>query len=338
MKNNMKSIIVVISIAAVILSVFVTTASIAESSSVRNADGIITNPQGYVTVLTLNPTWSPGGACLEPFSSVTGYLGTPEWEHHTVDLSAYDHKIVNLRFYFDTRDSLFNKFEGWYVDNIELDGFSDDVESGNIGWTIKGSHATPAWHISTQRSAVTATHSWLYEDETLGTFQAGPSPGDCSDQRNRGTLTSPMICLGSSPKLEFDTLWEIESVAPNAFDMMRVQIEIKHPWAKINKKLNALIGDVNAATVPNILKQRLIDKLEYAKELKENAKEEYEACNVDAATKKLSVAKNEVESFESMVKITRRISQTDKDAFLKDSAEIKVKMDTLIGCLSKCNS
>jgi hypothetical protein len=38
--------------------------------------------------------------------------------------------------------------------------------------------------------------------------------------------------------------------------------------------------------------------------LKDNAKEEYEAGNVEASKKKLGVAKSQVESFASMVKIT----------------------------------
>ena len=82
--------------------------------------------------------------------------------------------------------------------------------------------------------------------------------------------------------------------------------------------------------MPNIIKQRLIDKLEYVKELKENAKEECEAGNFDAATKKLGVAKNQVESFASMVKITRRISAVDKASFLAESVLIKGKIDRLI--------
>ena len=101
-------------------------------------------------------------------------------------------------------------------------------------------------------------------------------------------------------------------------------------WIGTNKELDKLIEKVDAATMPNIIKQRLIGKLEYAKKLKDNAKEEYEAGNVEAAKKKLGVAKNQVESFESMVKITRRISPAYKKAFLKESALIKEKIDCLI--------
>ena len=107
-------------------------------------------------------------------------------------------------------------------------------------------------------------------------------------------------------------------------------VECPDPWEEINEELDSLKGNVSNATMPSIIKHRLIDKLEYAKALKDNAKEECEAGNFDGATKKLGVAKSQVESFASMVKITRRISSADKASFLADSAEIKGKIQTLI--------
>ena len=101
-------------------------------------------------------------------------------------------------------------------------------------------------------------------------------------------------------------------------------------WIGTNKELDELIGKVDAADMPNIIKNRLIDKLEYAKKLKDNAHEEYEAGNIEAAKKKLGVAKDQVESFEKIVKITRRISPADKKEFLTESALIKAKIDCLI--------
>ena len=80
----------------------------------------------------------------------------------------------------------------------------------------------------------------------------------------------------------------------------------------------------------SIIKHTVIDKLEYAKELKDNAKEECKAGNFEGAKNKLGVAKNQVESFASMVKITRRISAVDKASFLAESAEIKGEISELI--------
>ena len=114
-------------------------------------------------------------------------------------------------------------------------------------------------------------------------------------------------------------------------DTDTVDITVSSLWDKINEELDVLIEKVNATTMPNIIKNRLIDKLVYAKALKDNAHEECEAGNFDAATKKLGVAKNQVESFASMVRITRRISAADKASFLADATEIIGNIDRLIG-------
>ena len=37
-----------------------------------------------------------------------------------VDLSMFTGRTVRLRFLWDTRDGLFQKFEGWFVSGIEL--------------------------------------------------------------------------------------------------------------------------------------------------------------------------------------------------------------------------
>ena len=101
----------------------------------------------------------------------------------------------------------------------------------------------------------------------------------------------------------------LQFIKPSPYDIgIRARAGKINPWAAINTELDALITNVSAADMPNFLKNRLIAKLEYAKDLKDNAKEECEAGNFDAATKKLGVAKDQVESFASMVKITRRIS------------------------------
>jgi hypothetical protein len=124
---------------------------------------------------------------------------------------------------------------------------------------------------------------------------------------------------------------QVENATEFAESMCEKFIQVvPDDWAEINKELDALIGNVSNATMPDIIKQRLVDKLVYAKELKENAHEECLADNFDAATKKLGVAKNQVGSFASMVKITRRISAADKASFLADATEIIGKIQALI--------
>jgi PKD repeat protein len=127
------------------------------------------------------------------------------------------------------------------------------------------------------------------------------------------------------------TVYEADGDSDSEIKIEYINVtEFMDPWAEINNELDALIEKVNAADMPNIIKQRLVDKLGYAKALKDNAHEECEAGNFDAATKKLGVAKNQVESFASMVEITRRISVVDKASFLANAAEIIEKIDKLI--------
>ncbi len=45
-----------------------------------------------------------------------------KWENRHVNLSSYIGKRIYLRFDFDSIDSRYNKFEGWYLDNITVCG------------------------------------------------------------------------------------------------------------------------------------------------------------------------------------------------------------------------
>ena len=55
-------------------------------------------------------------------------LNQGEWIKETIDLSGYAGNIVLLRFQFDTIDSLYNYYEGWYVDDVIVSG------GGTIDW------------------------------------------------------------------------------------------------------------------------------------------------------------------------------------------------------------
>lgn len=106
-----------------------------------------------------------------------------------------------------------------------------------------------------------------------------------------------------------------------------------NPWTEINAELDELTAKVNAATMPSIIKRILVDKLEYAKRLVENGKIAHEAGNDAQAKKYLGVAKNKIESFEHIVKITRQIKPEDQEIFLRESAKIKERINALIESL-----
>jgi hypothetical protein len=44
------------------------------------------------------------------------------WVQATVDLSSYAGQSVHIRFYFDTKDAIYNSYEGWYLDEIAING------------------------------------------------------------------------------------------------------------------------------------------------------------------------------------------------------------------------
>ena len=138
--------------------------------------------------------------------------------------------------------------------------------------------------------------------------------------------------------------WVLGRLEPNEQVSVRILLAIHNPrldaapdyvdpWKEINDELDELIKKVKAATMPSTIKPSLVDRLEHAKTLMENAKTAHEAGNDAQAKTYLGVAKSQVGFFESMVKITRRISEADKKEFLRESSKIMEKIDTLIESL-----
>ncbi len=91
--------------------------------------------------------------------------------------------------------------------------FSDDMESGENGWSAVGTN--DLWHLSEHR-ANSPTHAWYYGDEDTRTYD--------TDSANSGTLTSPPIDLSINTDvlLTFYEWSELESSA--VFDRTRVQL------------------------------------------------------------------------------------------------------------------
>lgn len=68
-----------------------------------------------------------------------------KWRTETVDLLAYEFMIIRLRFQFDTVDSLFNQFEGWFVDDVEIiaSTASNKPPIADIGGPYAGTEGYP---------------------------------------------------------------------------------------------------------------------------------------------------------------------------------------------------
>ena len=62
------------------------------------------------------------------------------WQKEFVDISAFDFSSVKIRFHFDTRDFILNKFEGWYIDNVTIVGLKSVNKSptAKIGGPYSG--------------------------------------------------------------------------------------------------------------------------------------------------------------------------------------------------------
>ena len=52
--------------------------------------------------------------------SLESRLSTPQWVGRSLDLSAFAGKSIQVRFAFDSADALFNQYEGWYVDDVNV--------------------------------------------------------------------------------------------------------------------------------------------------------------------------------------------------------------------------
>jgi hypothetical protein len=181
------------------------------------------------TVESLNPASDPLGGCLDSYDSGSGLNGIPQKVTDTADLSAYDGQPIELRFSFATGDALYNAFQGWYLNNIQVTGtsgsaFSDVVAAGDMNFIALGDHGVaPGWHVT--NSNATMGTAWWYGNDATGTYQTPGSADTCNDiTPNQGTITTPVFTLGTNSQLSFDTLWQIEGVNSASFDQMDVQV------------------------------------------------------------------------------------------------------------------
>lgn len=75
----------------------------------------------WTNVANLNPVNDLDGASFVPHTSQG--LGVPaKWQKHILDLSNYCGSHINIRFFFETRDKLYNGFRGWFIDDISVKG------------------------------------------------------------------------------------------------------------------------------------------------------------------------------------------------------------------------
>ncbi|MBI5022138.1 MAG: immune inhibitor A [Ignavibacteriales bacterium] len=124
---------------------------------------------------------------------------TEGWMISNLDLSAYAGSVINLRFYFDTGDNLYNEFPGWYVDDVIIFDQSGMItgkkyfDENQNGLKEYNEHGLKEWLItatSSQISLTTRTNYWgkywlpvplgtytVTEQNQAGWTQTGPPGG-----------------------------------------------------------------------------------------------------------------------------------------------------------------
>lgn len=93
-----------------------------------------------------------------------GITGSNGWVHASFDLSAFGGQTVLLRFRYETDMAV--QGLGWTIDDISINGFSDDVEIGNQGWN------TNSWKIFEGTANIETFHYYMAEWRTPRGFDA----------------------------------------------------------------------------------------------------------------------------------------------------------------------
>lgn len=93
------------------------------------------------------------------------------WKVSTLDLTGYANQTINLRFVFDTGDSLFNAFPGWFVDNVAVFDQSETVK-GIVYYdqNQNGTHDAGEWGLANWLVTVTGPLTLTMPTSQCGIF------------------------------------------------------------------------------------------------------------------------------------------------------------------------
>lgn len=97
----------------------------------------IVGSTSYTRLRRLNPYVDPNDINRKPkaFSSA-GYYREPVWVSEEFDLSPFAGESIEIRFLFNTRDSLYNGFRGWLIDDLYIFEAQSDPVNGDAGYGI----------------------------------------------------------------------------------------------------------------------------------------------------------------------------------------------------------
>ncbi len=123
---------------------------------------------------------------------LVGISTADNWINESVDLSAYDGSTIKVQFHFETLDSVSNNFEGWYVDDVVVQG-------AYIGGNTKPVADAGGAYVGNENSPITfdgagssdsdgdlLTYQWDFGDGATG---GGVSPSHTYTQGGNYTVT-----------------------------------------------------------------------------------------------------------------------------------------------------
>ncbi len=95
----------------------------------------ITDTSNITVLGKLNPYSDPilDDRAALPYTS-TGFNKAPIWTYQEFDISAFIGKTIKIRFFFDTRDALYNGFRGWLIDDVKV---TDKLSEGGLNKSYK---------------------------------------------------------------------------------------------------------------------------------------------------------------------------------------------------------
>jgi Ca2+-binding RTX toxin-like protein len=130
--------------------------------------------------------------------SVLQSTANPTWRSATLDLSAYAGSSIQVQFDIDTVDGTFNRFEGWYIDDVV-------IRSGSNGFylaTVESGKTVTGLNFGNRRTA-TPTPSPAPTPSPVPTPAPTPSPvlnnipGTEADDVLTGTVNDDLITANS---------------------------------------------------------------------------------------------------------------------------------------------
>jgi hypothetical protein len=146
-------------------------------------------------------------------------LDTRAWLQETVDITPYLGQTIQL--YFNVHQDGANDATYMYVDDVTItvvpEGppggivvFSDDVEQGNKGWTIRAQQGSLRWAIEATGDVASGSHRWR------------SNPGTHYNNNTDSSLMSPPLDMSGATEAQLSFSYKLETEP--RFDIFTVDI------------------------------------------------------------------------------------------------------------------